>query len=61
MDRVIKYFVQFQTPCKKCKRPSVDVVSSSEKEGLMLSRHFPPGKLSFCEWSFVEYVRCLSG
>ena len=57
MERVIKYFVQLQGVCRKCKRPSVDVVSSSEKEGLMLSRHFPPGKLSFCEWSFVEYAR----
>jgi hypothetical protein len=51
-----KYFIQFQGSCKKCKR-TIDVVSRSDQEGLVLSRHFPKDVMKFCDNSLVEFVR----
>ena len=56
---MIKYFVQTQAPCKGCLRPSVDIVSTNEGEGLFYSMHFTKtgrdDRLSFCEFAGTEF------
>lgn len=60
-----KYFVQTQAPCRECSRPSVDIVSTDEGEGLYYSMHFSKtGRdvcLSFCKFSGVEFKRITPG
>jgi hypothetical protein len=50
----VKYFVQFQRPCPKCKRDTVDIVTTDESPEYMYSRHFPTGKFEFCVNSLQE-------
>jgi hypothetical protein len=45
---MLKYFIQYQAPCPKCKRKSVDVVTTDQDKLHMLSIHFIPETFRLC-------------